>query len=395
MRHCLIYTLALLLIIPLFWTGCYNSTAPEIVESPVFIPQQIFDGWQTASLESVGMEPDSMESLIRLVDNTHNHLIHSILIVRNSKLVFEKYWDGWDVPTIATLNMIYRHFDTQTLHFQASVSKSFTSALVGIALDKGYISSVEDKVFSYFPDYADLKNYDNEKISIKQMLAMSSGYDWNEFVYDWSDPRDSHFQLFISEDPIQYLLGRPVERAPGMEFHYNSGDTNILGEIVRRSTSSDNLSDFAETYLFEPLGIEYNYWQSHPLAEYLTFASGGLFLRPRDMAKFGQLYLNEGVWNGRQVISSSWVDASIKQSIPLISNSTYYYGYGYQWWLGQFTYDYRKVNFYLAYGWGGQCIFVIPELDMVIIHCAGGYFDSPPVSYIRIIEDYILKAVRY
>jgi CubicO group peptidase (beta-lactamase class C family) len=260
---------------------------------------------------------------------------------------------------------------------------------MGIAFDEGLIDSVEETVFSFFPEYDYLRNEDNEDITIEQMLKMSSGYDWNEFVYDWDDPRDSHYQLFNSHSPVVFLLGRPVVSEPGSTFHYNSGDTNLLGEIIRRTSLSNNLYEFAEEYLFGPLGIDTYHWQRLPLANYVTFASGGLFLKPRDMLKIGTLYLNDGQWNGEQIISSSWVHESFENTIPLNE----IYAYGYQWWLAPAQYESGTVQSYCAIGWGGQHIIIIPELELAVVWTAGGYYEDTLLHREEIINDYILKAI--
>jgi CubicO group peptidase (beta-lactamase class C family) len=381
----------LLLLILAIGVACDFFTGPDD-EYPV--PPQTNDGWETASLEDVGMEPDSLLALLDLISNTEDHLIHSILIVKDEKLVFEQYWDGIDLffDESTPMGEVTRNFDRDALHYMASVSKSFTSALVGIAVDRGLIGGVEDPVFSYFPEHEDLKNDGNAQIALADLLAMRSGFDWNEFEYGFDDPRDSHHQMFAAADPMRFLLGRPLVSTPGTEFLYNSGDTNILGEVVRRSSSSSYLADFAESYLFEPLGIDTYRWTRMTLADEVTFASGGMYLRPRDMAKFGLLYLSGGSWNGRQIVSSAWVDASKEMSIPLVGYRTLY-GYGYQFWLGRLPYGDDGVEYYLAAGWGGQYIYVISEFDMVVVFTAGGYYDTRPISFQGVIENYIFESI--
>ena len=158
-------------------------------------PQQTNDGWETASLEQVGMDPGPLLNLLDVISNTDNHMMHSLLIVKDQKLVFEEYWAGVDLEP-GTLSPVARKFDRTTLHYVASVSKSITSALVGIALDQGLIASVEDPLFSFFPQYTHLKSEDNGQITLEHLLSFSSGYDWNEHVYGFDDPRDSHYQMF-------------------------------------------------------------------------------------------------------------------------------------------------------------------------------------------------------
>ncbi len=368
--------------------ACDTATGPAGTGRP----PRTGDGWETASLDRVGMTPEPLAELLELISTTENHLIHSVLIARHGKLVFEAYWPGIDLEP-GTLNPIGRDFDRETLHYVASVSKSLTSALVGIAIDQGLIHGVGDSVFSFFPEYGHLETQDNRQIVLEHLLAFSSGYDWNEFVYGFDDPRDSHYQLFNTADPIGYLLGRPMTSVPGTTFHYNSGDTNILGEIVRRSSGWATLIEFADQVLFRPLQIEDYDWVRLPLALEITFASGGASLRPRDMAKLGALYLNGGVWNGRRVISTEWVDASTMLTTPLAGSYRTLYGYGYNWWLGRSPYAGGTVEYFRAAGWGGQDVYVFPALDLVVVFTAGGYYDTRPLEVNDLLEQYIFRAI--
>ena len=380
------------------WKAVFLLLAAVACDSPAAIdsgyprPQQTDDGWETASLHEVGMDAAPLLDLLDLVSATEDHMLHSLLIVKDRKLVFEEYWPGTDLRP-ENLNPVARDFDRETLHYVASVSKSITSALVGIALDRGAIGGVDGSPFAFLPEYAHLRTADNAPIRLEHLLSFSSGYEWNEFVYGFDDPRDSHNQMFATADPIAYLLARPVVTVPGSVFHYNSGDTNILGEIVRRVTDSETLVAFADRHLFQPLGIDRYGWVRFPLADQVTFASGGVSLRPRDMAKLGALYLNGGVWNGVRIISAEWVAASTRQSIPLVGQSGSLYGYGYNWWLGRSQYADREIEYFRAAGWGGQDVYVFPELDLVVVFTAGGFYDTRPLNVNDIIEQYIFQAI--
>jgi len=368
--------------------ACDWLTGPDGYEQP----PQTNDGWATAPLEQVGMDPQPLLDLLDLVAHTENHLLHGLLVVRNQRLVFEEYWRGTDLDPW-TLDPVERGFDRNTLHYVASVSKSVTSALAGIAVDQGLIEGVADSLFAYFPDYADLRTDQNGAIMLWHLLSFSSGYDWNEFVYGFDDPRDSHNQMFATADPIGYLLDRQVTTTPGAVFHYNSGDTNLLGEIVRRASSSATLVEYAEQYLFDPLGISAYAWVRFPRATAVTFASGGVSLRPRDMAKLGALYLDGGVWNGTRILSQEWVSASTAQAVPLGGAHRSLYGYGYNWWLGRSQYRGGTVEYFRAAGWGGQAVFVYPELELVVVFTQGGYYDTPPLRVDDLLEQYILPSI--
>jgi CubicO group peptidase (beta-lactamase class C family) len=357
-------------------------------------PPDTGDGWDTASLEDVGMDPTPLLELRALIDSTSDLFIHSALIARRGKLVFEEYWPGTDLEPV-TLAPVERPFDRETLHYVASVSKSVTSALMGIALDQGLIESVQDSLFVYFPEYDDLRTEANGQITLAHLLGFSSGYDWNEHVYGFDDPRDSHYQMFTASDPVAYLLGRPVTTVPGTTFRYNSGDTNLTGEIVHR-VAGMTLSEFADRYLFQPLDIDTYTWRMLDPARDVAFASAGLSLRPRDMAKLGALYLNDGTWHEERVVSAAWVEASTTLATWLPEAWTangYGYGYGYNWWLGRSQLGTDTVEYFRALGWGGQDVVAFPALDLVVVFTAGAYYEERPFGIGQLIERYVLPAI--
>ncbi len=379
------WLLGLLLLV----TACDSQTNPS---GEYRRPPETGDGWATASPADVGVDESVLVDLLDLINRTDNHLIHSLLIVRDQKLVFEEYWSGTDLRP-EDLGEVERDFDRNMLHYVASVSKSLTSALCGVAIEHGFIESIDDSLFSFFPRRDHLLNDDNRGITLRHLLSFTSGYDWNEFEYAFGDPRDSHYQMFNTIDPLGYLLGRTVNTTPGDVFLYNSGDTNLLGEIIRKTSLSATLVDFAQEHLFEPLGIDDYSWIRFAMAPELTFASGGASLRPRDMAKLGALYLNDGVWNGTRILSSDWVRSSTTISIPLAGDYGSLYGYGFNWWLGRFTHRGNFVDYYRAAGWGGQDVYVVADLNLVVVFTAGGYYASRPLSASGMMEDYILPAI--
>jgi len=371
--------------------ACDNSTDPSDNQGEYIyqVPAQADDGWETASIADAGMNPLPLIIMMNELLNRNDHYVHGILIIKDGKLVFEEYFSGEDLNF--TGGYVHKNFDRNTLHFQASVTKSFTSALVGIAIDRGLINGVDEKMFSFFPEYQYLSNEEKDKITLAHMLAMASGIPWDEST-PYSDPRNDVRQLFISSDPIRYVLAKPLAAPPGTQFDYNSGTTCVLGEIVKKQ-SELSLKTFAERHLFTPLGISDYQWQMLP--NNVTFASGGLYLRPRDMAKLGQLYLQKGVWNGESVISQEWVEASAQSFISVPSSENPMPGfieeYGYQWWLGTFAKG--NTHTYFAAGWGGQYIYVLPDLEMVVVLTAGAYEAGDYGVFYSIVNDYILNSV--
>ncbi len=363
--------------------------------TPVVI--QFGNAWEEASLADVGMEAGSIDQLIDLLQ-TREHYYHSLLVVKNGKLVVEEYWSGQDAD-LSTYEFglaAPMEFDRDTPHFQASVTKSITSILVGIAIDKGFLEGVDEKVFDFFPEYADLSDGGKEKLTLAHMLIMGTGIPWDE-SYPYTDIRNDLNRMWHDTDPIRVVLEMPVVAAPTTRFLYNSGTTNLLAEIVRRGTGM-SVVEFAEHNLFGPLGISSYEWVGFEHDPDMALASSGLYLRPRDMAKIGQLYLQEGIWNGEQIVSREWVESSVKRwfSIPpRARGADHASGYGYQWWLEE--YDDGEIEAYSARGHGLEFIVVLPDVNMVVVFTGGAWGMSPfdaPMRYNRIIEDYILPAVK-
>jgi CubicO group peptidase (beta-lactamase class C family) len=359
------------------------SCAPSQTSSA---PERTGDGWQTASLSEVGISEEKIDQAVACVDDGTYQNIHSILIVKGGKLVFEEYFDGYafDYDGDAYRGE-FTEFDIDTTHNLASVTKSFTSALVGIAIDQGLIEGVDGRVFAFFPEYASLNDEKKDAITLYHLLTMTSGLEWNEMALSYGDTRNDLIQLFIVPDPKEYILSKPVVSEPGTEWYYNGGGTNLLGEIIREA-SGLRIDHFAQKHLFAPLGItdyEWDYINSD-----MVHASGNLRLRPRDMAKFGYLFLNQGVWRGERIISEEWVEESTKGHVSLSWTGEY----GYQWWLKTYRSGSTSVDSFYAAGWGGQRIIVFPSLDMVVVFTGGNYVGREPVD--EIVVHYILPAVQ-
>lgn len=355
-------------------------------ESTSPTPPQTDDGWQTADPASVGLDVKKLEQAVaRIHDGTYQN-VHSLLVVKDGKLVFEEYFRGytWDYADEQHRGDLV-DFDRDTTHNLASVTKSFTSALIGIAIDQGFIRGVEETVFSFFPEHADLKDERKDRITLEHLLTMRSGLEWNEMELPYSNNRNDLVRLFSVPDPIEYILAKPLVAEPGTAWYYNGGNTNLLGEVIRQATGQ-RMDAFAAQYLFAPLGITTYEWD-HINAD-MIHASGNLRLRPRDMAKFGYLYLNGGVWNGWQLISQEWVEASTQAHVT----PSWGGGYGYQWWLQTYDASSKDVEAFYAAGWGGQRIIVFPSLDMVVVFTGGNYVQDEPVD--EIVTRFILPSVQ-
>ena len=360
-------------------------------------PLETGDGWATASLGDVGMDTLPFVDLMEDLQQQDDHHVHGIVVVKDGMLVFEEYFPGEHLD-LSDLNegydLAYEDFDRTTLHCLASDSKSVTSILLGIAIDQGLVDGAGESMFSFFPDYSELSDAVKKQITLTHMLAMASGLPWNE-GYPYDDPRNDLVAMISSEDPIAYVLSKSTVAAPGTRFIYNSGTTNLLGEVVRR-TSDMTLRAFAEQHLFAPLGIDIYEWYGFPNAPEMAVASSTLYLRPRDMAKIGQLYLGGGVWNGTRVVSEDWVAESTREVIDVSASESpgegYLNGYGLQWWLGTFATG--SIDFYTAAGWGGQFIIVVPDHEVVVVITAGDFYDPDYAALLGIVDDYVLHAVQ-
>ncbi len=348
------------------------------------IPQITSDGWTTSSLSEVGLRRSNMEKLINLLASRDDHYVHGIAIARKGKLVLEYYLPLYDSEGNN------KGYDGEDLHFQASVSKSFTSALCGIAIDQGLLPDIETEISDLYPEYTDIIQGEKESITLHHVLSMTSGLDWADDV-PYNTPDKDGYHLIHDDDPIHYVLSKEMVFTPGSQFLYNSGNTVILGDLIEKA-SGMGLETFAEEYLFGPLGIEDHYWEV--FSSGIAFSSGGLYLNMRDMLKLGQLYIDDGVWNGKQVVPAAWIRQSLSEHIPLPLRylGDVGTGYGYQWWLGEYGHD--NMEAFIAAGWGGQFVIGIPEMELVVAVTGGEYLRSNPFAvYEMIIEDYILRGI--
>jgi CubicO group peptidase (beta-lactamase class C family) len=303
------------------------------------------------------MSSAPLASMDERLATTRGANVHAIIVARDGVLVHERYCAGQD--QVAREPPARITFNATAKHNLNSATKSVVSLLVGIALDRGWITGVETAVFSYFPEYADLRAPEKDRITLRHLLTMSDGLEWHEFV----PPFDSVTEMRRSIDPYRYILERRVAVPAGRAFNYNSGSTALLGLILRK-TSGKPIDELAKAELFGHLGIEDTQWQRMPQGD--PSAGGGLRLRPRDAAKIGQLVLNKGSWRGSQIVPAAWISESIKAQ----NKGPASYLYGYQWWVGGSEVNGRTVGWAGAFGWGGQRLIVIPELEMVVFFAA-------------------------
>jgi len=350
-------------------------------------PSQVGDGWEVARARDVGLSEERLTELVDILRDGAYRNVHGVVIVKDGHLVLEEYFNGLRFEGAVQDSILgtWTSFDRTTAHNLASVTKSITSTLVGVAIQEGMISGVDTAVYDFFPELADVRDARKDSITLEHLLTMSSGLEWDEATFPYGDPRNDINALFAQSDPIEYILSKPAADPPGTRWLYNGGGTNVLGEVVSRA-SGRSLVDFADEFLFRPMGIVDRQWVQ--LANSVTYASGDLRLRPRDMAKIGYLFLNEGRWEGHAIVSPDWV-AEASQERLLTWNPPW--GYGYQWWSFDWPVNGATYPSFGARGWGGQVITVFPTLDMVVVLTGGNYRTSDPTD--AVIAEFVLDAL--
>lgn len=323
------------------------------------------NGWRTSLPEYQGMNSTKLQEL-HAYTRDQNLPLDSVIVVRNGYIVYEDYPN----PDV------YGENDIHILH---SVTKSFTSALIGIATQEGYINNVSETVVSFFPSYtiANLNAW-KQAMTIEDLLNMMAGMEWDEWTYPYTDPRNDLIKMINSGDCVQFMLDRPMAAEPGTVWLYNTGASHLLAAIIKQTTGQTPLQ-YANDVLFKPLGITKAYWT--PDSQGLNYGGSELKLRPRDMAKFGFLYLHNGTWDGQQIVPEAWVNQS-RESVINLSDGR---GYGYQWWKN------LNLGTFYASGLHDQCIIVHPNYNLVIVFTASDINDQ--ISIINLVLDYILPAI--
>jgi CubicO group peptidase (beta-lactamase class C family) len=291
--------------------------------------------WAVSTPEEQGVDSGS---LARLIETIGTRRQDSLMIVRHGKIVAEAYY----APFVGGVG-----------HDLRSVTKSVTGTLTAIALRDGFFDSVDHPVMDYFSD-RQISNVDDNKkaVTIQHLLDMTSGIAWFENVHTPDEPL---MQMYASPDRTGFVLNRPMSGVPGSKFYYNSGNPYVLSAVITKKTGRSAL-DFAKQQLFEPLGITSAKWGDVD-AQGVTDGEAGLSLSPHDMAKIGYLYLHNGIWDGKQIIPSSWVDRARAGKVK----ATYGFHYGNLWW------SIPEKGAYMAQGRHSQLILVLPKLDIVAV----------------------------
>jgi CubicO group peptidase (beta-lactamase class C family) len=325
----------------------------------------------TAKPEEVGMDAALLAQAVSTLPPAIEHGMHSMLVLRHGKLVAEEYWNGYDRTALQDLR---------------SATKSITSLLVGVAIDKSLLRNVDEPIreslVRVYPDTPALAH----GISVRNLLTMSNGLD----CYDGDPASPGHEdRMYRSEDWVKFFLSLPLKHPPGSVGSYCTGGVVALGRIVSERAGRD-VSLLANEWLFHPLGIDYVRWARFDRDRQVD-TGGHLLMRPRDMVKIGQLVLQRGQWRDRQVVSAAWIEESTKLQARIEGGRPY----GYLWWMFGVVHGDRTIRVVHASGNGGQHIYVVPELDLVAVFTGGNYNDGVKSNQsLQILGKHIIPAVK-
>lgn len=351
------------------------------------VPLEKGDGWLVASIEDVDIDRDLLQEAVSTIIDGEFVKISSLLISRNGQLVVDELFrTDLDANDYAVGNT------DLNIHTMQSTTKSFVSALVGIAIDKRYIESTDVSFYSLFGEYSSFENWSDSKneITLEDVLTMRHGWQYNEWDYPTESDQNTLFYIYRNySDFVKGLLDLPMALEPGESFVYSTMAAHALGAAVSNQ-SGKSIPDFAQEYLFEPLQFDKSYWLYSPKNRAMTGCC--LFISGRDMTKLGQLYLDKGKWNGNQVISSEWIEKSVTKSVDL--NLGFTDGYGYQWWMKELRVNGESIDTFFAAGNGGQFIYVFPELNAVISFTGENYGSQTMYQVTALLEKYLLKAFK-
>ena len=291
------------------------------------------------------MNADVLSGLAPQFEGWREANLHAALMVRHGRIVYERYFTGEDRAWGTALGRVEYHAGLR--HDLRSITKSVVSLLFGIASDRGLVQDLDEPVFSFVPEYAALKTPEKARITLRHVLTMSAGLAWNEYI-PYSDPANSERRMMDAPDRYRYVLEQPSVRPAGAAYNYNGGLTALLAAILQK-TSGSAIDDFANEALFGPLGIRDVEWRRYADG---TVNMSGLRMRPRDLAKIGQLVLNGGMWNDSRIVSKAWIEESTS---PHVHGEGLFF-YGYQWWLGRSLVNRQEFNgFPLSDGAASAC----------------------------------------
>ena len=355
-----------------------NQATSMVTQDKVSWPGK---NWEVSTPALEGVNTETMTTILEEISTGVYGSVDHFIVIRNGRIIADnKYVVDYDAlspksdttqPTDSpVIPDQYNYDDTRwhpfyqgsNLHTLQSVTKSITSAAFGIAIDKGLIKNVEQPIYPYFKNYQyDTSDPRKLEITIEDVLTMRAGIDWyTEGGYD--NNKHSTVVMENSSNWLQYILDRPMDKKPGTHYEYNDGASVLLGKILSEATGL-RADEWTKKQLFTPIGINNFNWKLTPKGEADT--EGGLYLSTYDLARVGYLFLREGQWKDKQIISKEWVKKSITPLVDNINpdNNKVNPGYGYQWYIS----GKGDSLIYLAAGYGGQYIVVAPAFDLLMV----------------------------
>lgn len=381
-----------------------------LIAAPTLASSQSSRGWQwpVAKPTSQGVNVQVLDSIDAEIKSGRYGYVDRMVVIRNGRLVYDKsyqqdydraYRDSVNVPSPLSphhqtgmynyyhpwWHPYYRRGD---LHSLQSVTKTVTSVVIGTAIQRGDFPSIDTPVLSFF-DTTKVKNIDARKrrMTIRHLLTMTGGFDWNENL-PYVDPRNAAIAMEASYDWVQFTIDKPMAREPGAQFNYSSGESQLLAHIFGKATGVD-IEEYAARHLFGPLGIERWFWKRTPAM--IVDTEGGLYLEARDLARIWYLFLRNGQWDGKQIVSREWVQQSTTPAVK-VSSAANAPSYGFKWWLYPNPLDPSRFV-WSGSGFGGQMPMAVPERDLVVVFYGWNILPGiPALPRARVLER-ILRAL--
>lgn len=345
------------------------------------------DTWPASSPEAQGMDSAALAALDAEFASGKQGYIDGLLVIRHGHVVIDRTYDhdyvklfeGKD-PTRGPYNYYdpdwHPWYQKSDLHTLQSVTKSVTSAAIGVAIARGEIPGVDVPILNYF-DAGAIAALDDRKrgIQLRHLLTMTAGFHWDEDTVPYTDPRNTCAAMEASRDWVQYVIDQPMAQDPGKVFLYSSGVSQLLSHIILKATGRQ-VDAYTQEHIFRPIGIRTYYWKHTPTG--LPDTEGGLYLSRQDLARFGYLYLHDGVWNGTRILPPAWIDESLKPRVTPGGMEASGIRYGYQWWL--MPHGNLGARAATCWGYGGQFLFVVPDYDLVAVFNGWNIYNRPELE---------------
>jgi CubicO group peptidase (beta-lactamase class C family) len=347
--------------------------------------------WQTTE---EGFAPGFGARLDQFILSGQARNVHCVIVARRGRLVAERYYEGEDQVRVGRGRTRLERvaFDAERSHELRSVTKSIVGLLYGIALDADKVPPLDTSLLAQFPQYTDLPDmWQRQRWTIKHAMTMTLGMDWNEDL-SYDDPRNGQTAMEAAPDRYRYVLEQPIVAVAGERWIYSGGATALIGKLIEKGIGHA-IHDYARSVLFDPLGLGPTEWRIGRGGE-TNFASG-LAMRPRDLARVGQMLLDGGKREERQVVPATWLEDSFKPAVRINDRRQY----GYHWYLSEALLDRpegrRREPMVAAFGNGGQRLFVFPGIDLVVVITAGNYNSrDQAVGPARVLNDIVLPNLR-